>query len=347
MPVHQNKVLLFMGAGIGVPLGLPITTGFVNDVQHGAQQVTNFVVAYLGDTGRGRDIEWLLSTLEGFATGVAFTEFLLERISQGSQAKQSIMSYKAQASIEIRRIKKLIFNKLENYNKEESPNLYSKLIGEIRSTFDDSCLSVITTNYDLTFEYAIQHNVQTWRNLGIKDFDYGFKSEFGLYIYDSASSFLWNREIVEFIKVHGSLDWHRDADGRCTRAGNATVPDDPDSMPILYPGYKGVPEIEPFASLHGKFQQRLMEATEVIVVGFAFRDAYVNNTFDTVLRTRPDLNVWCFNPSKASEYAADSRLPYFVRTYANFHHIPAGIELKEQPLNIRSHLEKLRNPDPS
>ncbi len=70
-----------------------------------------------------------------------------------------------------------------------------------------------------------------------------------------------------------------------------TVPDDPDQMAILYPGFKGVPEVEPFVSLHGRLSTRLADADVVIVIGFAFRDAYINSVFENTMRLKPSLRV--------------------------------------------------------
>jgi hypothetical protein len=118
-------------------------------------------------------------------------------------------------------------------------------------------------------------------------------------------------------------------------------------VPILYPGYKQVPETEPFASLHGRLHQRLMEATTIVVVGFAFRDAYISNTFDNVLRTRRDLPVLYFNPMKAPDFPKDSRLPSFLRKYTTFHHVQRGIEATDRPLNLADALAHNERMEPA
>ena len=345
MTTASEKILLFTGAGMGVPLGLPTTTDFTRDVQKGAKEVTKHVVSYLGDSGG--DIEWVLSTLEGFAKDVAFTEFLLEQIAKTNPLRKSIGQLKSDASSENRRIKKLIFNRLAKYDRAAAFRIYPNVLREIRTAFPKAGVSVVTTNYDLTFEAAIQQHADGWAELGVSDFSYGFKSEFGLSVYDPDAVYAWESDVVEFVKVHGSLDWHRDSSNRCTRAGLATVPDDPDKMPILYPGYKQVPETEPFASLHGRLHQRLMESSTVLVVGFAFRDAYINNTFDNVLRTRRELPVLYFNPLKPPDFPKDSRLPSFLRRYAAFQHVQRGIEASEEPLGLAEALAPNQRMEPT
>lgn len=62
MPTIE-KVLVFTGAGASVPLGLPASTGFIDDVKSGMRPITNQVMGYLGKA-YSDDIEWILSTLE-------------------------------------------------------------------------------------------------------------------------------------------------------------------------------------------------------------------------------------------------------------------------------------------
>src|SRR5262249_27813454 len=133
--------------------------------------------------------------------------------------------------------------------------------------------------YDLTFEGAVQSDSLDWKDLGIADFDFGFKIRHGVSTYDPSTTDAPGPGVLEYIKLHGSLDWHKNADGLCTRAGLATVPDEPDTMPILYPGYKELPQRDPFLTLHARLHQRLIEARVVVIVGFAFRDAYINSIF--------------------------------------------------------------------
>ena len=141
------------------------------------------------------------------------------------------------------------------------------------------------------------------------------------------------------MKVHGSVDWHRDTRGNCSRSMSSTIPDDPDQMAILYPGFKGVPDIEPFTSMHSKLNIRLFEATKIIVIGFAFRDLYINNIFENVMRLRKDSKIFYFNPLKIEEFPDDSQVPYFIKNYASFEHIRMAVEIKEKPLSLASYLD--------
>lgn len=335
------KILIFTGAGISVPLGLPTSTGFINQIDQGSNPITGQVRSYLGKTSSD-DVEWILSTLESFCTEVAFTEHLIPFLSQGNPHATNGQSYiknqftrnKREAALEIKRIKKVIFEKLSSFNQENAVIMYRGLLSELKELYPEASISIATTNYDITFETAIEVLGDELKKFGIEDVEYGFSPKFGRPVYDSSKNLKWNSSTLEFLKVHGSLDWHRDSQGRCSRSGSTTVPDDPDQMAILYPGFKGVPEIEPFVSLHSRLNQRLAEADIVFVVGFAFRDAYINNMFENILRLRKGVKVYYYNPLSLEEHPEGSMAPRLASHYESFQHVKEGIEVSESPLKI-------------
>lgn len=340
----QKKTLIFTGAGMSVPLGLPSTKEFVSAVREKGkmQKVTQLVIEYLNSVGgNGDDVEWVLSTLSSFHKENPLIEYLLPHIATDPNSKNGLPTLQSQlqglknsASSEIIRIKKIVFNKLSNFTSEKSLSLYINLVREIKEAVGETSLSIITTNYDLTFESAIEVAEETWISEGITNVDYGFAPRFSRSIYSPAQDFKWGNNAIEYLKIHGSVDWHRDARGNCSRNMSQTIPENPDDMAILYPGFKGVPDVEPFVSLHNRLVARLNEASSVIVIGFAFRDAYINNIFESFLRMRPDVDVLYFNPIKVAEFTSDSSAPRFIKSYPNFRHFVQGIGLGEKSLGL-------------
>ena len=336
----KAKVVLFTGAGVGVPLGLPTSTEFVVEMDANARQITKHVRAYLGKDAD--DIEWVLSGLEEFRTQTDFTEYLLPHLAAGNShaehgkahVQRSLTSFRKEGAQELVRLKKVIFEKLNSYDAAQAVQVHAGLIRSIREAVDGCALSVFTTNYDLTFEAAAENGEAVFGELGIAEIDYGFSMTFGRPIYDPSRDFKWQPTIIEYLKLHGSLDWHRDAQGRCSRSMSSTVPDDPDQMAILYPGFKGVPEAEPFISMHGRLNRRLAEADIVVVVGFAFRDSYINALFENVLRLRRDLKVLYFNPLPLDKHPSGSVAPRLSSAYAAFAHNGTPLSLNGRPLPI-------------
>src|SRR6185437_2388953 len=148
-----TKVLIFTGAGAGVPLELPTSTGFGDDVIAGGVAVTRFAIQYLGGES-GKDIERILATLASFADETGFVEYLLPNITGAlaAQTQQQLVTYKSTARAEIKRIKKLIFDKLGRYNHAKAVAVYRGLLTELKTRYGNVAVSIITTNYDLTFE---------------------------------------------------------------------------------------------------------------------------------------------------------------------------------------------------
>lgn len=317
----MKKILVFTGAGMSVPLGLPSTTDFIIEVKNKIGQITQYIIEYLGSSGE--DIEWLLSTLESFKSETALTEFLLEKIKATHSGNPHVQEaskiflnqisiFKSQAASEIIRIKKIIFDKLGQYKSEQALALYLNLVKEIKASFGEVSLSFVTTNYDLTFETAMESYPKEWNDIDINDVNFGFSIQFGRPIYDPSQDFNWSSTTIEYLKIHGSVDWHRDARGKCSRSMSNTIPDDPDQMAILYPGFKGVPELEPFTSMHGRLSTRLAEADLIIIIGFAFRDTYINSIFENTLRIRKNLDMLYFNPVKIDKFPKNSIVPYLI-----------------------------------
>ena len=334
-----KKTLIFTGAGMSVPLGLPSTMDFMDAVKQDPQAVTQHVIEYLGASGQ--DIEWILSSLESLSNETPFIEFLLPHLAKNGRSQEALpymtgalSSLKKQAVSETTRIKKIIFDKLRQYEAEQALSLYLNLFKEIKKTFNEPSISLITTNYDLTFETALEASPKKWENIGIEDVDFGFSIKLGRPIYDASQDFGWTSSVVEYLKIHGSVDWHRDSKGQCSRSMSSTTPDDPDQMAILYPGFKGVPEIEPFISMHRRLNQRLTEADRIIVIGFAFRDAYINNIFENIMRVRPDIYILYFNPLSIDAFPEDSLVPHFINNYPAFKHIKRGVTAETCPLKL-------------
>jgi hypothetical protein len=335
---EARKVVVFTGAGVAVPLGLPTTVQFMDAIKEGQLAVTRQISSYLGTgvpkSSRGEDVEWILGELERFSVGTSFIEENLNNFSGGNNTVLSyvphiqgvIRQWKVDARGEITRIKKIIYRKLISYDSKKTHDLYRALIKQLKRRHPHASFSFITTNYDLTFDEFIEDVDRD--DIGVDDFDINFRN--GRYN-NKDDTFDWQPKIIEYLKIHGSLDWHINT-RKCSRSGIATTPDNPDDLPILYPGFKGAPQNEPFVSLHGKLARRLNQAEIVYVIGFAFRDDYINAIFENTMRLRDELAVYHINPSKIDAYPEESLVPKFQKNFSNFHVVQKGIELSDEPL---------------
>lgn len=332
------KILLFTGAGIGVPLGLPTTTEFNKVIAKGQPEIKALVQNYLADSKN--DIEKVLYTLEEFIKNNGFLFSYLES-KKNNTHHQNVLHHlstlETKAKDWIQEIKLSIYKILQEFDTNKAYKLYSELIKELK--FDEkNSISFFTTNYDLTFENAIYDHKDELIELDLEDVYYGFETELGKMLYNPEQDFAWNPKIIEYLKLHGSLDWVKDGNGNCAKSGAISTPAEPNSMPLLYPGYKDTPTEDPFMSLHEKLYSRLIQSNICVVVGFAFRDPYINNIFEFALKANKKLKVFCYNPSKLDELPTDSNLPLLVENHKNFNYIQEGIGIKANPLKLKEKL---------
>jgi hypothetical protein len=152
-------------------------------------------------------------------------------------------------------------------------------------------IDIVTTNYDLVIESALEH---------LKNNQIDSGSTIGLYpVIDTKRWSNLNNRTGMLTKLHGSVDWKIGGGGTATdpviRRGHPEFDGDHSKRLILYPGFKGVPSAEPFITFHDHFKRRLAEASHVLFIGFAFRDDYINEIISNNLSTKTHVAV--INPA--------------------------------------------------
>jgi len=346
----MKKILIFTGAGIGVPLGLPTATGFSEDINDSSQEVIAMLIDYLGELSS--DIERVLSTLESFESKEAtFFEFMAPQIIAKVGARNHVIPFdnrvvnlKEQASNEIRRLKKIIFAKLKRFDPDRAADLYFNIIKELGHEYGESAYTIFTTNYDISFETGFAQNDGRWKKIGISGAEYQFKLRQPDLVFEATDKLIWRKDTLEYLKLHGSISWSRDFNDRCVSSSASVVPDNPDDMAILYPGFKKVPEKEPYKSMHVNLENGLREADHIIVIGFAFRDPYINNIFEDAMKAKPNTSIFYYDPNSLEGFPSDSKAPDFIGRYKNFKYIQREIEVIDNPLALRAMLSSGSSP---
>ena len=341
-----NNVLVFTGAGLSKPLGLPTTAEFEEVINKScSSDVLNELKAHLGDNAK--DIEAILSIIGDLQRKDSFVYKYLERKKNQSSYSQifptlsKFIDNSIQSSIEL---KKKLYELLTEFNLSKAEALYKAIIAEIKALNSEACVSFFTANYDLTFENAYDNIADDLeKQFGISDVDLGFNIRRHKQHFDIQKGFEWKKDVIEYKKIHGSLDWHYDKKV-CLKSGVSTKPDDPNTMPLLYPGFKGTPAEEPFITLHSQLFQRMMTADLLIFAGFAFRDQYINNLVDMAIMANPSLKVLCYNPAEIKDLPEESMLGMFVGKFKDrFKHIKERIDVKEEPLGIKRFVKISQN----
>ena len=181
---------------------------------------------------------------------------------------------------------------LANRIHEQVYKIYSKIPGD--SHIEDlatflcniqgfyPAIEIFTTNYDLVLDRIIeQYNINV--ELGHK------RGDVGMTILDMAAwhhpGELLKGDLGRLTKLHGSVNWKRE-NGNVV-VGSTHYTGDDRNHPILYPGFKGEPTREPFASFHKHLEKVARKARAAIFIGFSFRDEYINRILRGVPKEAP------------------------------------------------------------
>ena len=156
-----------------------------------------------------------------------------------------------------------------------------------------SRVDLVTTNYDLVIEGAL-------RRVSSLKVDNGFNDD----LYPGIDFSRWEDGGPEsrglLTKLHGSVDWKLGHGGTIDhpviRRGHPEFDGDHKKRLILYPGFKGRPDRQPFISFHEYFRHRLASATHLLFIGFAFRDEFINELVATA--ASPTVRIAVLDPAK-------------------------------------------------
>ena len=91
-------------------------------------------------------------------------------------------------------------------------------------------------------------------------------------------------------KLHGSVDWQQGIDGRII-AGASRFTGQHQNHILIYPGFKGEPQEEPFVTFHTRLRLVAERAEAAVFIGYAFRDEYINSLLSSMPPGIPKLVI--------------------------------------------------------
>ncbi len=147
-------------------------------------------------------------------------------------------------------------------------------------------IEIFTTNYDRVLERVIgeaEINVET----GLKP----NPDQMGLdtTLWDSPGQPL-DHNRGRLTKLHGSVNWQDSNEGIIV--SNPIFTGNHQNHLILYPGYKGEPDEEPFIKFHEHLKAVVQKTRAAIFIGFTFRDGYINSILSGL---RPEITKFVIN----------------------------------------------------
>jgi SIR2-like domain len=168
---------------------------------------------------------------------------------------------------------------------------------------------LFTTNYDLCFETAAGASgfvvIDGFSHASPQEFD-GMHFGYDIVRRDSETevpSYISN--VVQLLKLHGSVDWDRLATGQIQRS---TAPKRP---VIIYPRNAKFESTysQPYFEMMSRFQSALrLPNTGLLIVGFGFNDAHLVGPLTSALRSNTSLRFMAVAPSY------ETKEPQFVQS---------------------------------
>lgn len=317
----KKRLLLFAGAGASKAVSsgfYPTTADFYrllppNILSHSYFQLLQEYLRSRPELRQETDIElvlWYLSELKQQLAAMATTDQLLgwlldaDRLNKpvGGGGHLGAARHAASAGLPLLNglvdsINRQVFDLYSRKpSDQELDATWTPLLEELsRGGWN---LEVVTTNYDVVIERALQRLNLT----GHRFVDTGYLSD----VFPALDLARWLKrpfgedQAPQFggllTKLHGSVNW--------SRAGSEILLGDPlfkgtdERHAIIYPGFKGRPAAEPFLTLHQYFRRALSEADAAVFIGFAFRDEYINEICER--DTKPSTRVFVVNPAPLS-----------------------------------------------
>ena len=264
------RTALFLGAGASAFVGLPTTKELMNKVRTRVKnekdgrelsQITKLIISdgyYLDVEKLYNGIDRMLSLRHDVPNLVPIFNVL-----HGSDP-----TFK-QTLDELGHTRSIIRNVLlDSFSiKSNAHNQIVQMYDMVRSVMNDGGTGeflVFTTNYDTVLE--------KYCDMKRLDVANGFKPK-------GRGAFVWadkwsadTANYMHLIKLHGSIFWHRDADGNIVESGVVASRDaDHDIMIAPTEGKKDYSK-EPFSSLVNHFEKEIGDVDVLLVIGFSYRD---------------------------------------------------------------------------
>jgi hypothetical protein len=294
-----KNLLVLSGAGTSVDVGGLTMSGLWEaaenefGVEDGKESVLRNILKEINypDSENATNLESVLSHIEGYLK-FSGEEKELKAIKQVNKA---VKSYNLK---EVRnRILEIIKERISKISIKEPNKFPHKTFIQriLRRKTTNPRVKIFTLNYDTLFEQAaVALNAVVIdgfsfthpRTFSGRNFDFDIVQREGSKLSEE-DNFIPN--VFHLYKLHGSLDWRREGDGRIIIKENEENP------LIIYPRdakYENSYE-QPFFEMFARFQRnlRINDDTLLICIGYSFSDKHVNAAILEALNQNPGFRL--------------------------------------------------------
>lgn len=311
----MTKTILFTGAGASYPLGLPTTESLFNKIND------NKIKKHLTNT----KLFYAISESEG-VTDIENMWHILEKMEETDELNNDFSFFNDNIHLNVgldptrlstlpwpkaietignlkREIEDIIFDeyRLSPEKEDEALQLYLPIIQSMMSLNklkNKIEIPIFTTNYDRVLD-EVGSGIKTAFKFEFID---GFKQNYPKppeWAPDVYSNYNGNLNFLAF-HLHGSLKWREYKDGSIKKVHDESHQRDNERFPgrlVVYPGSKNPEEDGIFHIMHNFLEEYLKKAEYCIVIGFAFRDPYINSIFIKSLVYNKKLKIIIISPN--------------------------------------------------
>jgi hypothetical protein len=342
--MKSSRHVVLLGAGASVPLGLPTMTELADTFEQSKLDNKKYLnrICKARVTIQRNDFTYDVESLYTFFHDCADPCAALRRagpyaasICPGqpiSTKKKDDLADGIAEQIEEHIIKKCYVS--DDIAEEKTRIIYNRFFSKITGIktwkksipkWNSNIFEVFTTNYDNAVENygsEIGQDPCLGRILSIGD-----RIIFRPELYDDDSF------KIKLYKLHGSVELSLLEDGSIVANYPPKSPGDSQNgiqirAKIMVYGPEKNLIAEPYFDLLFRFKQRLKEAKRCFVVGYSFRDPWINQIFVDVLRVRTDLRIEYISPTATYR---SSQLPFLSscvhpidQTFEQYLELPEG-----------------------
>lgn len=274
----DGRTMVLLGAGASVPAGLPSSAALIDALKEvegtpELRSMLDFIESRISQDGRNPNIEQVYAAaFDYFHREEAPVSMFVERWATPPSTHESQMSGILDAEFMASFIPFTILSKIDELSVEAS-----KRTDYLLPLLASSVASIVTLNYDLLVEVAAQQ-------LGKRLTDGADEWE-GSYEWPKVSA------QPELIKLHGSLDWRASINyelpgnsltmscqrlerGATTLGGPGTTANM--GHAVIFGAGNKLTSSFVFPALMNRFRESLGASRTLVIVGYSFSDAHVN-----------------------------------------------------------------------
>ena len=284
----NDDLLIFSGAGISKPLGIPDMYSFVeefeSEIEKGMRDKKDLLDKIINN--EKIDIEELLRRLNRMSE-LLEDETYLRMVNPGDDEKMIFSEIKELKE----KLMDFVYEECSSFDEEVAQRIFKQLF-DLKDLFLHDRLKIFTTNYDICAESTYEK-----QNLACTT---GFKTR-GMYPIWDRTAFKDPSYEIHIYKLHGSITWFKYGDQitQLPPIDRKIFSSRGEELPVqmLYPLTGKEVFKPPFSELQYYLQRTLESCSMCIVIGYSFRDDSINSIFSNASKENKDLKIIVIDPN--------------------------------------------------